>query len=249
MPYVSELLIHKNEPLFLAMIKENGAIINGGDEGYTCLAIKNLVQEAVKEFGTSSHELRSKFSESKAEDALDSLKCPILYAIPQDPYTAEDGYTYEKSCFLEYVRSQRDNPEGLVSPMTRQPISNKIFKNKLFAEIVQDVIQNLPDGIYVQVGPGKKTITEIWQNFVQRQKERFNNITHIFAFAGLLGLASTAESTQGNPVRATTLGTAGTTVSLVGTASLTRGVIEASGDACYAAGETTTVAGRNFFRR
>lgn len=210
MPYTSAFLIKNDEPLILARIKDDGTIVNGGELGYPCIAIKDLTQKAMEAFGNTADKLIIAIPKSDPSDAIDSLKCPILGAMPKHPYTADDGYTYEKSLWDKWAIQCRKSPDGLTSPMTRAKVNKYLIKNELASQIIDDVSSQLKaQGVEVEVGLGNKTLEEIWAEFVQRQRERIQRIQDIVSLSTVVGRAAIVETSESNPIDAASLATTG----------------------------------------
>lgn len=54
----------------------------------------------------------------------DHLICNITQEMIEEPVTDSAGQTYEKACIEEHIKKN-----GLTDPLTREPISDKLYKN------------------------------------------------------------------------------------------------------------------------
>lgn len=242
MPYVSELLIKNDEPLMLARIKADGTIVNGGENGYQCIAIKGLTQTAMDSFGTTADSLRAAFPKSDPKSAVEHLRCPILDAMPKHPYTAPDGYTYEKACWDRWAKECRSRPDGVTSPMTNEPMKGPLRKNEYVAQIIKDVADKIiAAGGEVEIGTGERTLEDIWAEFYRRQCDRLAALQQMVSLTAIHGAAAVINTTKTQPVQGSTLGsTAGTGTSSVVTSIATL-PLEAAADGAEATVESTSV--------
>ena len=74
----------------------------------------------------------TKFIEFLESNLNSIITCPISGATFFNPVTGSDGFTYEASVIEEY-QSQSMNPK---SPMTREPMTKKLYKNNLILELI-----------------------------------------------------------------------------------------------------------------
>jgi hypothetical protein len=61
------------------------------------------------------------------------LTCPITMELFVDPVLADDGYTYERTAIVEWVKNHKET-----SPMTRQPIKLKDLKSNRVVKQLAD---------------------------------------------------------------------------------------------------------------
>ena len=69
--------------------------------------------------------------------------CPITQQIMRNPVIASDGITYEENAIKEWIRKQQ------ISPITREPIQNSVFPNRLIEKQIEILEKNEPD-IYME---------------------------------------------------------------------------------------------------
>lgn len=62
----------------------------------------------------------------------DEFRCPILQTIMTDPVLGSDGYTYERTAIIEWLRNNQK------SPMTRAPMTvAELRPNRALAEAIR----------------------------------------------------------------------------------------------------------------
>jgi len=64
---------------------------------------------------------------------INTLTCPITLELFVDPVLADDGYTYERSAIVEWIKNH-----NATSPMTRQPIKIKELKTNRVVKQLSD---------------------------------------------------------------------------------------------------------------
>lgn len=67
------------------------------------------------------------------------ITCPITCQIFVDPVVAEDGFTYEKTAILTWLKKKS------ISPMTKKPISKNIYPNILIKQIKNEYLEKNPE--------------------------------------------------------------------------------------------------------
>jgi hypothetical protein len=73
-------------------------------------------------------------SEGQADSfILNALTCPITLELFVDPVLADDGYTYERTAIMEWIKHHNET-----SPMTRQSIRTKELKPNLVIKQLAD---------------------------------------------------------------------------------------------------------------
>jgi hypothetical protein len=70
-----------------------------------------------------------------------SMKCPLSMSVFRDPVVASDGFSYQSQDFNNFILNSMHNGTPLVSPMTRQPLENTYFPNRVLKTIVQELKQ------------------------------------------------------------------------------------------------------------
>ncbi|XP_067023268.1 WD repeat, SAM and U-box domain-containing protein 1-like [Acropora muricata] len=76
--------------------------------------------------------------QEREEDIPDEFLCPITREIMCDPAIAADGYTYERACIEEWLRSGRKT-----SPMTNAPLKNTaLTPNRILKNLIQGHFSN-----------------------------------------------------------------------------------------------------------
>jgi hypothetical protein len=73
--------------------------------------------------------------ESGTSGVPQELQCPITCQFLEDPVVAEDGFTYERTAILEWLRT------NAVSPMTRAQIGSTLTPNQAIRSMAKDFAQ------------------------------------------------------------------------------------------------------------
>lgn len=73
-------------------------------------------QEEAQEYKTEREAAEQKLERFQS-DLEDFISCPISLDVITDPVVAADGYTYERSAIVAWLRHKR------TSPVNRQPLS------------------------------------------------------------------------------------------------------------------------------
>ncbi len=69
----------------------------------------------------------------------DHLICQITYELMEDPVLTEAGLTYERQAIQEHIEKN-----GATDPITRKPISPKLYPNIAVRKAVKDFLDNNP---------------------------------------------------------------------------------------------------------
>ena len=85
----------------------------------------------------TAQELRR--TKSAVNEAMNEFLCPITFALPVDPVTAEDGNVYERSAIEEWLKKKRK------SPVTNLEMGTKLLpalrvKNMIRAMVTSDTL-------------------------------------------------------------------------------------------------------------
>jgi len=70
-----------------------------------------------------------------------SMKCPLSMSVFRDPIVASDGFSYQSQDFNNLILNSLHNGTPLVSPMTREPLEDTYFPNRVLKTIVQELKQ------------------------------------------------------------------------------------------------------------
>ena len=67
-----------------------------------------------------------------------SFVCPMTNSIFVEPVVAEDGHTYSKQAILAYFASCKERDHPIISPVTREKISEKLVPNSGMAKDIAE---------------------------------------------------------------------------------------------------------------
>lgn len=85
------------------------------------------------EDGTAQESTRQK---SAINEAAAELVCPITFALPLDPVTAEDGKVYERSAIEEWLRKHER------SPVTNVPMGTRLFAAPHAKSVIRSMVKS-----------------------------------------------------------------------------------------------------------
>jgi TPR repeat protein len=97
-----------------------------------------------------------KRTRSAVDEACSEFICPITFALPLDPVTAEDGKVYERGAICEWLAKHRR------SPSTNEPMGTKLLP----ALQVKNMIRTM-----VKSGAVTGDKTDAWKEKLKREEE------------------------------------------------------------------------------
>jgi len=113
-----------------------------------------------------------------------TIVCPITKQIFCDPVVADDGNVYEKDALFEWLKTNKS------SPMTREPITDRVLPVILLRNMIEDFIVNNPElkqRQYIPVREFKKYKEEVY-GFIKNNQ--FNELLnyHYYNYTDLIKL-------------------------------------------------------------
>lgn len=98
-------------------------------------------------------ELPASIQESKSSAMESKFTCPITLVIMRDPYTADDGHTYEKSAILRHRSIKQFSPIDNITELETTSVIKKRngsrhIRNEIHATVLQD--KELANEFYTQ---------------------------------------------------------------------------------------------------
>lgn len=101
---------------------------------------------------------------------MDAKYCPLTHQIMYSPVVAEDGYSYEEDIIVDFLKKDSR------SPITREKISNKVYKSLTIKNLIRKYLADHPEELHKMYKPEHPHWKYIGKINECMKKEMYNDI-------------------------------------------------------------------------